>query len=241
MVKRILFVLLLASVTVLPPRGLRVAAQAQGGDQFLDGIGETALVARYVLAANVEDSSRNAFHATLRGAGGVFVEDPQFGRALQLTGSGDYVQLPGRSLAGEETLSVTGWLFLPTGASGPFFDFGRAASARLFAGVTANGFRASVVVTGGAPPSETPARSIPVNQWVHLAVVLDPASHTLTSYVDGARAGQANLAVSAAQVIDRASGDANQLSVGRSQDATETTLHGRLRDVRIYRIALSDQ
>ena len=42
----------------------------QGGDQFLDGIGENGLVARYVLNANAEDSSRNQFHATLRGTGG---------------------------------------------------------------------------------------------------------------------------------------------------------------------------
>ena len=37
--------------------------QGQGGDQFLDGIGETGLVARYVLDGNAEDSSRNQFHA----------------------------------------------------------------------------------------------------------------------------------------------------------------------------------
>ena len=40
----------------------------QGGDQFLDGIGETGLAARYQLTDNVEDSSRNQFHAALRGS-----------------------------------------------------------------------------------------------------------------------------------------------------------------------------
>ena len=47
----------------------------QGGDQFLDGIGETGLVARYVFGDNAEDSSRNQFHAALRGAGAEFVDD----------------------------------------------------------------------------------------------------------------------------------------------------------------------
>ena len=92
---------------------------SQGGDQFLDGIGETALVARYVLGGNAEDSSRNNFHASLRGSGGAFVEDSRFGRALELSGNGSYVQLPGQALAGEDTISVAGWLYLPTGASGP--------------------------------------------------------------------------------------------------------------------------
>ena len=51
--------------------------QQQGGDQILDGIGETGLIARYVLNGNVEDSSRNQFHGALRGNGGSFVEDGQ--------------------------------------------------------------------------------------------------------------------------------------------------------------------
>src|SRR5688572_11545105 len=43
----------------------------QGGDQFLDGIGETSLIARYVFNGNAEDSSRNQLHATVRGTSGV--------------------------------------------------------------------------------------------------------------------------------------------------------------------------
>ena len=35
-----------------------VGTTPQGGDQFLDGIGETGLVARYVLGGNAEDSSQ---------------------------------------------------------------------------------------------------------------------------------------------------------------------------------------
>ena len=69
----------------------------QGGDQFLDGIGETGLVARYVLNGNVEDSSRNQFHATMRGTGGTFVEDPQPRRVLLLTGDGSHLELPAQT------------------------------------------------------------------------------------------------------------------------------------------------
>ena len=234
---RIFLAVILPIILVSPVfPGLEVA---QGGDQFLDGIGETALVARYVFNGNTEDSSRNHFHAALRGSGGAFVEDARFGRALELAGNGSHVQLPGHALSGEDTIGVTGWLYVPTGGSGPFVDFGQSASTRLFAAVTATGFRASVA--SGEARAETEATAVPVNQWVHLAVVLDPAHRLLTTYLDGVRVGQAaNVAVTAEQLINQASGDANRLYIGRSQDESAATLHGKLRDVRIYRVALTD-
>ena len=213
---------------------------AQGGDQFLDGIGETALVARYLFNGNAEDSSRNHFHATLRGSGAAYVEDARFGRALELAGAGSHVELPAHALAGEDTISVTGWLYLPTGASGPVFDFGKSASSRLFAAVgSAGGFSAGFAVDGVRGGTEP--RAVPVNQWVHLAVVLDPANSLLTTYLDGARTGQvANVGVNAAQLIGQGSGDANRLYLGRSLEDGGATLQGKLRDVRLYRVALTD-
>jgi len=218
-----------------------VGTVPQGGDQFLDGIGETGLVARYMLGGNAEDSSRNQFHAALRGSGGSFVEDSQFRNALLLTGDLSHVQLPGQALAGEDTISVTGWLFLPTGASGHVFDFGQNVSNHLFAVASRDGFRASLIVNG-AVRGETAARPVLENQWVHVAVVLDPAGHVLTTYLDGARAAQAtDVAATAAQIVNKSSAAANRLFLGRSQDDAAPTLHARLRDVRIYRIALADQ
>jgi hypothetical protein len=72
------------------------SAQNDGGDQFLDGIGETALVARYVLNGNTADRSRNGFQATLGGGGATYVEDKQFGQVLSLAGTnGAFVKIPG--------------------------------------------------------------------------------------------------------------------------------------------------
>lgn len=241
MITRLFFTSLLTVTTALVALTHAVQGNVQGGDQFLDGIGETGLIARYLFAGNVEDASRNQFHATVRGDGATFVEDNQFRRVLLLTGDGSHVQLPGGALAGEDTLSVTGWLFLPTGASGPFFDFGQNASSRLFAVASPAGFRASLVADGKVR-GETAARPFLENQWVHLAVVLDPANRVLTTYLDGARAGQATgVDVNAAQIVHQTSGAANRLFIGRSQNDAEPTLHARLRDVRIYRIALTDQ
>ncbi len=240
MITRVLFAVLLAVSTVLLAVARGAHGTAQGGDQFLDGIGERALVARYLLAANAEDSSRNQAHAALRGGGATFVDDGQFRRALLLTGDGSHLQLAADALDGEDTISMTGWLFLPTGASGPFFDFGRDPSARLFAVANPAGFRASIVLQGKV--HETAAAPFLENRWVHLAIVLDPAARVLTTYLDGARVGQAaGVPVNAARILERTSGTANRLFIGRSQSDTEPSLHGRLRDVRIYRIALTDE
>ncbi|HUT08228.1 MAG TPA: LamG-like jellyroll fold domain-containing protein, partial [Candidatus Latescibacteria bacterium] len=236
---RIFFILVLTLFTVSP--ALPERDRVQEGAQFLDGIGETGLIARYMFNGNAEDSSRNNFHATLHGTGAAFVEDRRFGRALNLQGDGSYVQLPGNALTHEDTISVTGWLWLNSDAPGQrFFDFGQSVSKNLAAAAT-DSFRASIS-SGAGVISETTGTEIPANQWVHLAVVLDPAGRTLTSYLNGVRAGQAtNVTANAAQVIHQTSADANRLYIGRSQNDAAATLNARLRDVRIYRIALTDQ
>jgi DUF1680 family protein len=241
MTARVLFAALLTATSCLVAVAGGSSYEAQGGDQFLDGIGETGLVARYVLGANAEDGSRNQFHAELRGSGGTFVDDEQFRRALLLTGDGSHLQLPGETLNGEDTLSITAWLFLPTGASGPVFDFGQSAAMRLYAVASPASFRAAIVQDGQVK-GETAGAPVIENQWVHLAVVLDPASRLLTTYLNGAKVGEAaNVTVNAAQIINQTTRASNRLFIGRSQDDAAPTIHARLRDVRIYRIALNER
>jgi hypothetical protein len=238
-ITRLVGALLVTVVTALLTVAHGVDQTTQGGDQFLDGIGETSLTARYVLENNAEDASRNQFHAALRGTAS-FVDDPLFRRALLLTGDGSHLQLPANALEGEDTISVTGWLFLPTGASGPVFDFGRDAANRLFATASRDGFRASVILNG-ATQGAAAGGALPENQWLHFAVVLDPAGRVLTAYVDGARAGQAaNVPATATQILSGTRAG-SPLLIGRSHKDGEGTIHARLRDLRIYRIALSDQ
>lgn len=240
--RRVFLSLLLAVLTIaaVVAQNGQNAGQTQGGDQFLDGIGETGLIARYVFNGSAEDSSRNQLHATLRGTSPVFVEDGPQRRVLLLTGDGSHVQLPAEALDGEDALAVVGWLYLPTRATGPVFDFGQNVSTRLFASVDAQGFRATAMVDDQVK-GQTAPRPLVENQWTHFAVVLDPASRVLTTYIDGMRAGQATgVAVTPSQVVPQAQ-STNRLFLGRSQDDTAPTLHGRLRDVRLYRIALGDE
>jgi DUF1680 family protein len=238
MITRVFVTFVLAVSTALLALGH--AADGQAGDQILDGIGETGLVARYVLNGNAEDASRNNFHAAVRGSGGTFVEEGQR-RVLLLTGDGSHLQLPGAALTGEDTLSVTAWLFLPTEASGHIFDFGQNPANRLFAVASRDGFRASIV-EAGTVRGVTAGKPVIENQWVHVAVVLDPANRVLTTYLDGTRTGQAtDVGVNATQIVSQTDAGSNRLFVGRSQVDSEPALHGRLRDLRIYRIALTDQ
>ncbi len=234
---RLFGVALVTIVTALLAVAHGVEQTAQGGDQFLDGIGETSLTARYVLEANAEDSSRNHFHAALRGTAG-FVDDPLLRRALLLTGDGSHLQLPANTLDGEDTISVTGWLFLPTGAAGPVFDFGANEANRLFVTAGRDGLLASIVSNGAVRNARATA-PVAENQWLHLAVVLDPAAHALSLYVDGTQAAQANdVNVNVTQIVP---GGAGSLFIGRSHKEGEATINARLRDLRIYRIALSGQ
>ncbi|MEY4096080.1 MAG: hypothetical protein RLZZ53_3279 [Acidobacteriota bacterium] len=234
----VLLISLLTATTCLVGLAGGARDQAQGGDQFLDGIGETALIARYQLTGNAEDSSRNQFHAAVKGVGGVFVNDEQFKQVLLVTGDGSHLQLPGQALNGEDTLSVSTWLYLPTGATGPIFDLGQNTSTRFFAVANQGGFRAAVALNGAI--RETTAVPYLENRWMHVAVVFDPASRTVTTYLDGTRAGQATDVIgNAAQIINQSNRDANRLFFGRSQDDAAAPIHARFRDLRLYRVALT--
>ena len=67
-IPRLALAILITGVMGLLAVAHGVEQSTQGGDQILDGIGETSLVARYQLDSNAEDSSRNQFHASLRGS-----------------------------------------------------------------------------------------------------------------------------------------------------------------------------
>lgn len=237
---RLRLALLLSVSTIAAAMAHTAPRAAQGGDQFLDGIGETALIARYLFNGNAEDASRNQAHAMVSGAGAVFVDDATAGRqVLLLTGDGSHVRLPANVLAGEDAVTVTGWLFIPTSASGPVFDFGSGPAARLFAVVDARRFRVSAVVDGKVA-SQTPDTPIVENQWLHFAAVLDPGSRVLTSYIDGIRTGQATGIDATVDDLLPRNPTSIRLFLGRAQEDDAPTLHGRLRDVRLYRTALGD-
>jgi DUF1680 family protein len=241
--------LLIMSLLIALAEALRAAAQSDGGDQFLDGIGETALVARYVLNGNTVDSSRNAYQATLNGPGAAYVEDSQFGRVLSLPGGtgGAFIKIPGESLEGVDAVTVTGWVFLRSANPWQrFFDFGPNTTSNFFCTPIgegdAEGYRARITVNGWTEEQGPTAPHAPTNRWVHLAVALDAARHTLGIYLDGTRAGQAsNVSLKLEQLLDADDARRTQLYIGKSQYDTDAYLDAKLHDVRLYSVALTDQ
>jgi uncharacterized protein len=219
------------------------SVSAQGGDQILDGIGETGLNARYIFNGDFNDWSRNNLHARIQGSGFRFTEDEQFRNVLSLPGDREaYVSIPGESLTGLESLSITGWVFLRSANNGQIlFDFGKNNQSHFLAAPrgTKDGEGYQVQILSGSDKYSASSPAIEVNRWNHLAIVINVSSKTLSSYVNGRLVSEVrNVDIRLEDLFDLSSGN-NMLYVGKSRTAGDTHLNARLHDFRIYRIALS--
>lgn len=219
------------------------------GDQFLDGIGETALIARYLFNGNVEDGSRNSYHATLHGEQAAFVEDEQFGKVLSLSGgdSRTYIQIPGQALIGTENLSVTGWMNVKDLTPWQrFFDLGQSMDRYFYCTPVGeervSGCRTRITNAGYNQEVGPASFRVAAGKWVHLAVVLNTNEKTLSLYADGLRVAQSkNVDLSLTEIINQDNPEANKLYIGKSLYDEDPCLGGKVYDVRFYRIALTDQ
>ncbi len=222
--------------------------QAGEGAQFLDGIGETALIARYLFNGNSEDWSRNAYHATLHGEA-TYVDDEQFGRVLSLPGgrNGGYVQVPGRALMDIESLSITGWINVKDLTPWQrFYDLGMGNGRYLYCTPVgqerADGCRVRMTASGYGAEKGPAAFRVATGQWVHLATVLDAATKTLSLYVDGVRVGQStDVTWPLSDILSQEDASANRVYIGKSLYDGDALLGGKVCDVRFYGIALTDR
>ncbi|MFT4023801.1 MAG: glycoside hydrolase family 127 protein [Flavihumibacter sp.] len=238
--------LLRMSLLVAVWTGGSSAVQAQNGDQILDGIGETGMIARYVFNGDVKDWSRNNLHGKTTGTGIGFVDDNRFGKVLSLSGENNtFVTLPGDALTDLESLSVSGWIYLRSKQPGQhFFDFGKDSSRHFFAApagtATREGYQA-LLATGKANTIETASPAIELNKWVHLAIVIDVPSKTMTTYVNSKPVGEAKpVPQELSAVFGRQPGE-RMLYIGKSMFAGDPSLNALLRDFRIYRVPLSEK
>src|SRR5690606_38478528 len=171
-------------------------AKAQGGDQILDGIGETDMVARYVLDGNVRDWSRNNLHATVPGSEATFVNDDRFGKVLSLSGKKDnYLSLPAEVIADLESLSISGWIYLRSDKPGQrLFDFGQNSDQRAFTATRGTAEQRNLrtdMTTPYNPHIRITSPALPIKKWTPLSIVTDAPSTTMTTYINGKHAGEA--------------------------------------------------
>ena len=222
------------------------SALAQSGDQILDGIGETGLIARYTLKTDIKDWSRNNLHGSIKGSDFKFVEDSLFGSALSLTGNSEaYISVPGASVKGEESLTITGWIYLRSAKSGQvFFDFGKNSKSHIFVAPVGTkdkeGFQAQITTKSDRYIASSPA--VAVNKWNHLAMVFNVPSKTLSTYLNGVLVSETkNVPVELDDLFDMNSKNNNKLYIGKALDTENTSLNAKLYDFRIYRIPLSER
>jgi DUF1680 family protein len=222
-----------------------ITAHAQNGDQILDGIGETGMIARYLFNGDVKDWSRNNLHARSQGAEVRFVNDDRFGKVLSLSGDNNaFVTIPGEALTDIESLSISGWVYLRSRQPGQrFFDFGKDAAKHFFAapvGTNAQdqGFQA-LITAGKTNKKAAVSPAIEINRWVHLAIVIDVPSKTMITYVDSKPAGEAkDISLELTEVFGQQPGE-KLLYIGKSLSPGDPCLNGMIHDFRVYRVALS--
>ncbi len=219
---------------------------AQNGDQILDGIGETGLIARYTFKDDLKDWSRNNLHGSIHGSDFKFVKDELFGNVLSLGGNNEtFISISAESVTGEETLSITGWIYLRSTKSGQlFFDFGKDDQSHFFAAPIGMNdkeeFQAQIQTNAKNYISSSPAA--PVYKWIHLAVVINVPFKTLSTYVNGALVNESrNVDVVLNRLFKSNSGETNKLYIGKSLNSDNAGLNAKLHDFRIYRIALNDK
>ena len=226
--------------------GNTTTARAQSGDQMLDGIGETGLIARYVFDGNADDWSRNNLHARVHGPGASYVQDLKFGKVLSLPGQSEtYVSIPAEAMGNIESLSITGWIYLRSDEQGQrIFDFGRDEKKTFFANPTGDSaepaFQTSLTA-GKDSGHSLKSKPIKTDKWVHFAVVFDAPSETLVSYVNGkevARTTDINFGLD--DVIANDTPESNLLLIGKSQALNNPNLDAKLYDFRIYSIPLDE-
>ena len=226
--------------------GSTMRVLAQSGDQILDGIGETGLIARYVFDGNVKDWSRNNLHAKIEDSKVKFINDDLFGKVLSLpVNSKAFVTIPGEAITVEESLSISGWIYLRSEQRGQrFFDFGKSSKSHFYVALMgAEGkerWKTEIVTENGQDYGHDSVE-IEANKWNHLAVIFDMPSKTLSTYFNSILVDKiSNVEFELENLFDVNSSKNNLLYIGKSLVSENTYLDAKLHDFRIYRIPLSE-
>tara|TARA_R110002033_G_scaffold56090_3_gene105020 strand:- start:145877 stop:148945 length:3069 start_codon:yes stop_codon:yes gene_type:complete len=221
--------------------------RAQTGDQVLDGIGETGLIARYLFSGDAKDWSRNNLHGKIDDSKVEFINDDLFGDVLSLSGdSKGFVSIPGEVVTGEESISITGWIYLRFSKRNQYlFDIGKNSNSHFFTAPSGikekEGYVAGISISS-KEKYQVDAPVIATNKWNHIAVVVNSATKTLSTYLNGVLVSEMDNVELELEELFKANADENNLFyIGKSFVSEDSYLNAKLYDFRIYRIPLSEK
>jgi sRNA-binding protein len=215
-----------------------LAAPAEWGDSTIPVTSTAGLaVGQQVQVGTGKDAETRTITAiTAAGAAGPRVPG-KIGNAINLTGNGDYVQLPNNIVNGLTDFTISAWVN-PTQNLiwSRVFDFGTGTNNYMFLTVSAGGgpLRFAITTSGNGNEQQLTAPStLPLNTWSHVAVTLSGTTGTL--YVNGtAVATNANMTLHPSSL-----GSTTQDYIGHSQFSADPTLDATVDDFQIYNRALS--
>ena len=186
------------------------------------------LLAQYRFEGNLADGSGMGNHATATGSP-AYTAGP-IGQAIRLDGVDDVVTAA-IGLTDSADITVAAWVYWNGGNDWQrIFDFGVDTNNYMFLTPKAGGAGLRFAIKNGSSEEQLNAPTLPVGEWVHLAVTLSGDTGTL--YVNGAAAATGNI------TFDPNLFKGTNHYIGKSQFA-DPLFNGSIDDFRVYNYALN--
>ena len=215
-----------------------LAAPASAGDTAINLSNTSGLASgqQVQIGTGSAAETRTIAHITNSGATGPRVPG-KIGNAVQLSGNGEYVDLPDGIVSGLHDFTVSAWVNPSANSAwSRVFDFGTGTNDYMFLTLSAGGgpMRFAITTSGnGAEQQINAPGTLPLNTWSHVAVTLSGSTGTL--YVNGQPVGTNNNMT----LTPAALGATNNNWIGRSQFSGDPFLAATVDDFQIYDHALS--
>ncbi|HHY85420.1 MAG TPA: hypothetical protein GYA07_07775 [Verrucomicrobia bacterium] len=189
---------------------------------------QPSLIARYPF-----DGTPNAAAGNAHGipTGSPIYTAGQFGQAILLDGTDDYVTLPA-GVADSENITIATWVYWNGGSQWQrIFDFGNNTAQNLFLTPRSGDNTLRFAIKNGGSEQRLDAAQLPTGQWVHVAVTIDGNAGRL--YVNGV-----NVATSLGITINPSDFKPLFNYIGKSQ-WPDPLFNGRIDEFHIFDYALT--